>query len=140
MNLSIQHIGYLMKNITDKIKINVDVALKSYNLTLTQGRILEFLDSKNGQATQKEIEEFLKVSHPTAVGVVSRMEQKGFLLTWTDSSDRRNKVVAVTDHAQKIASEMEAMIDEQECKLLEGLSKQQISELMSMLKVMYRNL
>lgn len=138
--MSTQHISYLMKNITDKIKINVDTALKSYNLTLTQSCVLGFLSAKNSQATQKEIEEFLKVSHPTAVGLVSRMEQKGFLVTWTDSSDRRNKIVALTEHAQNISKVMEAMMDEQECKVLQGLSKQQITELMSILKVMYRNL
>ncbi len=138
--MSTQHIGYLMKDITDKIKVRADADLKNHNLTLTQSRVLTFLGSKQGQATQKEIEDFLEVSHPTIVGVVGRMEQKGFLVTWFDAADKRNKIVTLTDQAKKIVSDMNVMIDEQEQNMLKGLSSQQISELASILQRMYKNL
>ena len=46
-------IGYLFKVITDKIKINADADMRRHNLTLTQSRVLTFLEKKGGTATQK---------------------------------------------------------------------------------------
>ena len=68
------------------------------------------------------------------------MEQKGFLVTWFDAADKRNKIVALTDQAKKIVSDMKVLIDEQEQNMLKGLSSQQISELTSILQRMYKNL
>ena len=72
-------IGCLLKMITDKIKMRADADLAQQGLTLTQSRVLGYLDRSGGQATQKEIEGFLQVSHPTVAGVIGRMEQKGFV-------------------------------------------------------------
>ena len=66
-------VGYFIKNINDRLKVRADADLKSYNLTLAQSRVLAFLNNQGGSATQKEIEVFLEVSHPTVVGIVSRM-------------------------------------------------------------------
>ena len=49
-------IGYLIKNINDKLKVKADADLKHSNLTLAQSRVLAFWDRRGGQATQKEIE------------------------------------------------------------------------------------
>ena len=72
-------IGCLLKMITDKIKIQADANLAQHDLTLTQSRVLGYLARNGGTATQKEIEGFLQVSHPTVAGVIGRMEQKGFV-------------------------------------------------------------
>ena len=72
-------IGYQFKIIDEKIKVRADEDLKRHDLTLMQTRVLGFLAEVGGQATQKEIEDDLEVSHPTVVGLVFRMEQKGFL-------------------------------------------------------------
>ena len=77
-------IGYLIKNINDKLKVKADADLKHNKLTLAQSRVLTFLDSRGGQATQKEIEVYLEVSHPTVVGIISRMEQNGHLRCWVE--------------------------------------------------------
>lgn len=58
-------IGCLLKMITDKIKIQADANLAQHDLTLTQSRVLGYLARSGGTATQKEIEGFLQVSHPT---------------------------------------------------------------------------
>ena len=68
-------IGCLLKMITDKIKIQADANLAQHDLTLTQSRVLGYLARNGGTATQKEIEGFLQVSHPTVAGVIGRMEQ-----------------------------------------------------------------
>lgn len=133
-------IGYFFKNINDKLKAKADADLKRYNLTLTQSRVLVFLNSKGGKATQKEIEIFLEVAHPTVVGIVSRMEQNGHVVCWIDETDRRNKMVKLTEQAEAIRLDMEQNILVNEKKMLASLSEEDIAHLRKMLTVIYKNL
>lgn len=138
--MSKKDIGYLIKNINDKLKVKADADLKHSKLTLAQSRVLAFLDSQGGRATQKKIEVFLEVSHPTVVGIISRMEQNGHLRCWVDETDKRNKIVALTEQAKVLGKEMEQRILDNEKKLLASLSEDDIKKLKQMLLTMYNNL
>ena len=133
-------IGYLFKNINDKLKVKADADLKHSNLTLAQSRVLAFLDSRGGQTTQKEIEVHLEVSHPTVVGIISRMEKNGHLRCWVDETDKRNKIVALTEQAKALGEEMEQRISANEKVLLASLSEADIKKLKQMLLIIYNNL
>lgn len=133
-------IGYLIKNINDKLKVKADADLKHSNLTLAQSRVLAFLDRRGGQATQKEIEVYLEVSHPTVVGIISRMKQNGHLRCWADETDKRNKIVALTEQAKALGEEMEQRILANEKMLLASLSETDIKKLKQMLLIVYNNL
>lgn len=133
-------IGYLIKNINDKLKTKADADLKHYNLTLAQSRVFAFLYSNGGQATQKEIEVFLEVSHPTVVGIVSRMEQNGHVTSWIDEHDKRNKIVKLTSQAQALGMDMEHNISANEQQMLASLSDDDVERLREILLVVYKNL
>lgn len=133
-------IGYYFKLISDKIKISSDADLKKHDLTLTQSRVLAFLNSRGGQAGQKEIEEYLQVSHPTVAGLVSRMEQKGFLIVWQDPADRRTNIVKLTQKAMSVGEQIDAGVRTQDEKLLRTLSEEQVAQLRSTLKTILNNI
>ncbi|MGN0157644.1 MAG: MarR family winged helix-turn-helix transcriptional regulator [Brotaphodocola sp.] len=133
-------IGYFIKNINDKLKVKADADLKHYNLTLTQSRVLTFLYSKGGSATQKEVEEYLEVSHPTVVGIISRMEQNGHVVCWMDQADKRNKIVRLSEQSESIGAEMEQRMLFSEQRMLASLSNEEIAQLRKMLMVIYKNL
>lgn len=132
-------VGYLIKNINDKLKVKADADLKRYNLTFTQSRVFAFLQEKGGQATQKEIELFLEVSHPTVVGIVSRMEQNGYVTTWMDSNDKRNKNVKLTKQAEEIGIDMEQNMLKNEKMLLDPLTAEEAEKLKEMLLLISAN-
>lgn len=133
-------VGYLIKNINDKLKVKADADLKRYNLTFSQSRVFAFLRKKGGNATQKEIELFLNVSHPTVVGIVSRMEQNGYLTTWFDNNDKRNKNVELTEKAKTIGSDLEKNMLENEKMLLAPLTAEDADKLKEMLISIYNAL
>ncbi len=133
-------VGYLIKTINDKLKVKADMDLKKYNLTFTQSRVFAFLEEQGGRATQKDIERFLEVSHPTVVGIVSRMEQNGYLISWIDDADRRNKIVQLTKQAKEIGIDMERHMRENEKILLASFSEEEAEHLKEMLLVVYNNL
>lgn len=133
-------VGYLIKNINDKLKVKADADLKRYNLTFTQSRVFAFLQDNGGQTTQKEIELFLEVSHPTVVGIVSRMEQNGHVTTWIDSNDKRNKNVKLTKQAEEIGIDMEQNMLANEKMLLAPLTEEDAEKLKEMLLLIANNL
>lgn len=133
-------VGYLIKNINDKLKAKADADMKRFNLTFTQSRVLAFLHEKGGQATQKEIEVFLDVSHPTVVGIISRMEQNGYVESWLDDRDKRNKIVQLTLKAMELGTEMERHMRENEQILLASMSAEEQEALKRLLMMVYNNL
>ena len=133
-------IGYFLKSINDRLKTRADNQLKSRNLTMSQSRVLGFLHSKNGQATQKEIGDHLQVAHPTVVGIVARLERNGFVTCCIDPTDKRSKIVSLTKHAEIIGEEMDSLIEDSEARMLYGLSQEDVKNLKKYLSTIYDNL
>ena len=125
-------VGYLIKSINDKLKVSADAELKQYHLTMSQSRVLVYLRSRGGQATQKEIETFLDVAHPTVVGLVSRMEQNGYVTCWP-CEDGRNKYVKLTPQAEAIDKDMQENMHANEEMLLAPLSPEERERLRDLL-------
>lgn len=133
-------IGFLIKQISDKMRAGADAELKEHQLTYSQVRILAYLHRNKEQATQKEIEEYLEVAHPTVVGLVSRLAANGFVECHVDPGDRRNKVVRLTSKAHCIKAMIDKKRAQSEKKLSAHLSQAQKEELTRLLQVVCRNI
>ena len=133
-------VGYLIKIISDKLRMRADADMVEHNLTLSQCRVHAYLNHHGGEATQKEIEIFMEVSHPTVVGIISRMEKAGHVVTRTDEADKRNKIVRLTDESRAMGWEIEQTTKAHETAMLASLSEEEIAELRRMLGVIYQNL
>ena len=131
-------LGYLFKVITDKMIEKADKDMEQYGLTFTQSRVLGFLRDKEC-VTQKEIEKHLEVSHPTVVGIVSRMEQNGFVTTWFDPADKRNKMVKLTEKAKKTGELLEASAKIHDREMFYFLTEEEIVQLGDMLTRIYEH-
>lgn len=132
-------VGYLIKSINDKLKVNADADLKYYNLTFSQVHVFAYLQERGGQATQKEVERFLNVSHPTVVGIISRMEQSGYV-TCRKDKDNRNKIVKLTAKADSLGLDLEQSMQNTEKRLLAPLTSEEAEKLKQMLLVIYNHL
>lgn len=135
-----QHVGHLIKSINEKLKAKADLDAKEHHLTLSQSFVLTFLDSKGGQASQKEIEKYLDVSHPAVVGIISRMEQNNHVASWMDPNDKRIKMVSLTPQAKTLVNEMSAMCLQWENDMLEGFSAEDIATLKELLSRVNENM
>lgn len=134
------HVGYLIKNIADKLHGRADANLKKHNLTFQQSKIIGFLALRNNEASQKEIENFLLVAHPTVVGIVARMEQNGFLTTFVPETDKRNKIVKLTDKSVELWHKLKSTIKQGEQSMLRGISADEQAQFVATLKKIYVNL
>lgn len=134
-------IGLLLKQINKQIKKRFDKDLQEYDLTLSQSRVLFFLGFRKEEKTSlKDIEEHLQVTHPTVVGIVKRLEEKGFVITESDSADRRVKLVFITEKTKGMIQDIDKRGKMMDKKLLKGFSDQEIRELRRMLSIIEHNL
>ncbi|WP_432649779.1 MarR family winged helix-turn-helix transcriptional regulator [Huintestinicola sp.] len=133
-------IGPLIKRVNDKLKAAADASLKESGLTFSQTIVMEFVHSQGGQTTQKEIEDHMQVSHPTVVGIVTRLEKNGFLTCCMDETDRRIKIVRETDKAVEAKNTMCAEAQKTERRITAGLSDKDLEDLRRMLNTIYNNI
>ena len=134
-----EHIGFLIKLISDKMKAHADASMRCSDLTFSQFHVLGFLAQHGGEGIQKDLEEFLGVSHPTVVGLVSRLEKKGFITTWMDEQDRRVKRIRMTDKAIALGDEMKSSRNRREETLRRNMSDAEAAELTRLLRIVYGN-
>lgn len=134
-------IGFLLKLINECIEKNANQALKPFDLTLSQARILFYLhDHQDATTSQKDLEEFFEVSHPTIIGILNRLEGKGFIRSEHCSKDKRVKSIFLTDKGGKVFCSMDHFRKNNEENMLQDLTDNQIKELKSLLKIVYKNI
>ncbi len=131
-------IGSLVKNIHDRIGKICNRRLASHGLTLSQAKALEFIRGRGGRrTTQKDVEAHLKVSHPTTVGILRRLEGKKLIRTELDGKDRRVKNVHLTSPDAGIFAGIERVRKDMERDLTGGLSAEESRDLLELLKKVY---
>ena len=119
-----QDCGLLIKQINDELRKNGNNALRSQGMTLTQLDALAELDrSPEGQRSLKELEQILHVAQSTAAGIITRLEQKGFVAGFGDAEDRRIKRVQITPAGVECVHTALHHRAEAEEKLLSGLTE-----------------
>lgn len=134
-------IGFLFKQINLMIKKEIDKNLIKYDLTTSQSRVLFFVYFRGDDKTSmKDIEEHMKVTHPTVIGIVKRLEEKGFVATASDPEDRRVKLVIITQKTTKMIKKLDQGKRRMDEKLLKGFTEQEAKELRRMLSMIEDNL
>lgn len=69
--------GLLFKQINDELQKRANNHMRSQNITMSQSVVLlELANAPNNTLSMKALEKHLNVAQPTAVGLISRLEQK----------------------------------------------------------------
>ena len=97
--------------------------------------VLMYLQSRqDGVASLKEIEKMSKVSQPANLGVVNRLEQKGYVESYGSSNDRRVKMIRLSKTGKDICTHAFIEIDKTEDQLTRTLSEDEKAEFEVLLK------
>lgn len=133
-------IGMLIKQISFQMRTHADTDLRKCDLTWSQAHLLRHLTRAGGEMSQKQIEKEMETSHPTVVGLVQRLETKGFVESFTDEKDRRVKKVRLTERAYDHQHFMNARFREKEKLMTRGMSEEEVKELIRLLRKLHANL
>lgn len=106
--------------------------LEKMELTAAQGHIMGYLAHSKEAPCPRDIESEFHLSHPTVSGLLSRLEQKGFVELRTDENDRRVKRIYILPKGAECHDRMHNVIRTNESKLVEGFSPEE-KELFSQL-------
>ena len=97
-------------------------ALEKQELTSAQGHIMGYLSRKTEPPCPRDIEEAFHLSHPTVSGLLSRLEQKGFLRLCPDPADRRCKRIYLEEKGLECHDTMLGIIQENEDRMVQGFT------------------
>ena len=109
-------------------------ALEKMELTAAQGRIMGFLAHTQSPPCPRDLEEEFQLSHPTVSGLLSRLEQKGFIELRTDPDDRRCKRIYVLPKGRECQELMHNTIMENEKRIVQGFTPEEQEQFAQLLQ------
>jgi DNA-binding MarR family transcriptional regulator len=111
------------------------------DITYTQATVIGFLKKNiEKEICQKDIEHSLGLTHPTVSSILSRLEEKSFIVTTPLSSDRRYKKILLTNKSLKVADEIQQKIDKISENAFVGVSKEKQNEMSEIIQIMVKNI
>lgn len=109
-------------------------ALETMDLTAAQGHIMGYLAHRKTPPCPRDIESAFHLSHPTVSGILSRLEQKGFLELRTDPDDRRCKRIYVLPKGKQCLDLMHNTISSNEQRMVQGFSEEEQAQFAALLQ------
>ncbi|MBN2626518.1 MAG: MarR family transcriptional regulator [Spirochaetales bacterium] len=134
-------LGFTIQLIANTLKKRANQELEAHGITMKQGRFLGYLHEREGRTTtQKDFQRHFEITHPTAIGILKRLEQKGFVRTRTDESDRRIRIVELDPREEPLHAAMIRLRGEMEGKLTAGLTEEECRQLRDLLERVHDNI
>jgi MarR family transcriptional repressor of mepA len=104
-------------------------SLRQYDLTVSQFGVICFLQQHQGERIYiKKIGEVFNLTHPTVVGLINRLEEKGFVQTAQDPGNKKYRIISLTQKGLAIKARMDSGRDEMEHLILKGFSDEETKE------------
>lgn len=127
--------GMYIKQINSALEKNANNTLRKQDLTFAQvSALLAIRDFPGQKISLKELEKILHVAQSTTAGIINRLEQKGLVTGFGDSSDKRIKLVQMTPLGETYCQEAEQNMKKAEERLLSGLTETERSIFKSLLQ------
>ena len=139
-DLTNKRISYKAKLIANSVERAVNKTTHGIGLTSAQAFILGYIyNNSDKKICQKDIENNFNIKHPTAAGILKRLEENGFIKCVPSSDDRRFKLIEQTQKALDLHEEIVSQIDAVESSALAGLDEDEKRELNRLLDKVIAN-
>lgn len=133
--------GLLIKQISDQISKTSNNELREDNITLSQLRCLEYIhENPKEKIPLKELEAHFHISQPTLAGLISRLCQKGLVVTETSEINSRAKTVSLTHTGENMFLKFDERRGLMENSLLASLTDTEKQTFYDLLKKVYNGL
>lgn len=109
--------------------------LLKYNLTSSQQEILFYLGFHEGEPIhQREIEKWFHLKNPTVTGILNRLEEKGFIVRKTGETDKRFRMIELTEKSRCLMQEMREEMWQMNDKIYSCMTEEERSQLSGLLE------
>jgi MarR family transcriptional regulator, organic hydroperoxide resistance regulator len=113
-------------------KILIDI-FQSSDVSHSQLFVIMML-AHNGSSRSSDIGKELKVSAPTATGIINRLEKAGYVQRLANKDDHRAVIVDLTPRGRALAQKLRGIIIERWMKILSKLSREDAEKYLELLK------
>lgn len=128
------HYGHLIRILHWCTDQTITAALEEQELTSAQGHIMGYLSRQTKPPCPRNIEEVFHLSHPTVSGLLSRLEQKGFIRLYPDPDDRRCKRIHLQPKGLQCHDTMHRIIQENENRMVRDFTPEEKEQFASLLQ------
>ena len=134
------HFGHLVRILHWCTDQAITSALEKLDLTSAQGHIMGYLTHCSTPPCPRDVEETFRLSHPTVSGILSRLEQKGFVELRPDPDDRRCKRIWVLPKGMECHEVMRSTILSNEERMVQNFTPEEREQFLSLLKRAIENM
>ena len=128
-----------MKFLHDQMERLYNHNLNGFDLTVSQFHVMGYLfQHLDRDIPVKELEHYFSVAQATMAGIVVRLEQKGYVETYTSEEDKRIKIVKLSQKGKKLGIDSMKQIKTIDTKLLKDFSEEEKQQLFSYLDRIYK--
>ena len=113
--------------------------LAAHGITFQQWQVLAWT-ALEGDLTQTQLAEKLRVEPPTLAGILDRMERDGWVRREPDAEDRRRKIVRPMPRVEPVWAKMIACARRVRARAMQGLSSTDIERTRDVLNKVLDNL
>jgi MarR family transcriptional regulator for hemolysin len=131
--------GFVVHDVARLLRKRFDQRARALGLTRAQWQVLAHL-SRNEGINQSGLAEILEIENITLGRLVDRLEEAGWVERRLCGSDRRVRLLHLTEKAKPILGRMRALGEETRADALSGLSQEEQATLLAMLRHVRANL
>ena len=125
-------INFMLTNVQNAVFLCFKKQLQQYNVTPIQYALLKCLWDEDEQAPS-QLAQRLYLDSSTVTGIMSRLEEKALIVREYSKTDRRRIIVCLTDAGRALQKPIEALIEETNRLVTQGLSAQEQRQLQEQL-------
>ena len=133
-----ESIGFWLVRAWNAYERALNAELTPRGITFRHAQVLGFL-ALEGDLSQVELSDRMKVEPPTLVGILDRMERDGWITRLECAEDRRKKIIHPTPQAEPIWAQVVDAAMRVRTRAVEGLSAKQVEQLKALLSKLEQN-
>ena len=134
------HYGHMLRILHWCTDQSMTSALETMDLTAAQGHIMAYLAHAKQPPCPRDLEAEFHLTHPTVSGLLSRLEQKGFIELRTDPEDRRCRRIYVLEKGWQCHELMHQIIQNNEQRMTEDFTEEERKLFSDLLQRAIRNM
>ena|SRR3990172_4187111 len=132
-------IGYWIVSTANALERALNEELVRHGITVRQWQVLAWL-ALEGELTQSELVERMRIEASTLVGILDRMERDGWVTRIGCPTDGRKKLVRPTERVEPIWAQTVACVRKVRARATRGIAPERIELVMDVLAAMQDNL
>ena len=115
--------------------------LKEEDMTFSQMILMFYLwENREKKITQKDITDAMHIKHPTAIGLLKRLEEKEMLKVIVDPENRKYRNIALTEKGMTYVENDRKRKRHTDEDMVKGMSEEEVAQLRNLLDKVYDNL